>query len=211
MLLHRSWIKAYRDIVAYWIRIIMYLGLAILMGTVFLRLKRTQNDIQPYINALFFSSAFMSFMAVAYVPAFLEDLQTFSKERANGLVGPLAFSVANFIIGLPFLFIIVLLFSVVTYFLIDFRQSADAFFWFVMWLFLDLVSAESLVVFVSAIFPNFVVALAVTAFANGLWMCVDGFLVPMGILNVFWKYVFHYIDCKSLLPQAQVFSHLTLT
>jgi len=196
VLLSRSWIKAYRDIVAYWIRIIMYLGLAILMGTVFLRLHRTQTDIQPYINALFFSSAFMSFMAVAYVPAFLEDLQTFSKERANGLVGPFAFSISNFIIGLPFLFIIVLLFSVVSYFLIDFRQSADAFFWFVMWLFLDLVAAESLVVCVSSIFPNFVVALAVTAFANGLWMCVDGFLVPMGILNVFWKYVFHYIDCE---------------
>ncbi len=60
---------------------------------------------------------------------------------------------------------------------------------FVLWLFLDLVAAESLVVLVSVIFPVFVLALAVTAFANGLWMCVDGFLVPMGVLNPFWKYV----------------------
>src|ERR1700722_1577795 len=63
-----------------------------------------------------------------------------------------------------------------------------------MWLFLDLVAAESLVVFMSSIFPNFVVSLALTAFANGLWMSVGGFLVPSNILNVFWKYVFHYID-----------------
>lgn len=45
----------------------------------------------------------MSFMAVAYVPAFLEDRATFIKERANGLYGATAFTIANFVIGLPFL------------------------------------------------------------------------------------------------------------
>lgn len=63
-----------------------------------------------------------------------------------------------------------------------------------MWLFLDLVAAESLVVLVTSIFPNFVIALALVAFANGLWMSVGGFLVTPTILNPFWKYVFHYID-----------------
>lgn len=203
-LLHRSWIKSYRDVIAYGIRIAIYLGLAILMGTVFLRLKTEQVYIQPYINAIFFGGAFMSFMAVAYVPAFLEDLNTFKQERANGLVGPLAFMSSNFLIGLPFLFLIALLFSVVEYWLSNFRPEASAFFKWVMWLFLDLVAAESLVVLVSSIFNVFVVALAVTAFANGLWMCVDGFLVPMGILNVFWKYVFHYIDYQAYVFQGMM-------
>ncbi len=203
-LLHRSWIKAYRDIVAYEIRIIMYLGLAVLMGTVFLRLQPVQASIQPFINSLFFGGAFMSFMAVAYVPAFLEDLQTFRSERANGLVGPLSFVVANFVIGVPFLFVIALLFSVVTYWLTNFRADGSAFFMFVTWLFLDLLAAESLVVLVSSIFPVFVVALAVAAFANGLWMAVDGFLVPLSILNPFWKYVFHYIDYQAYVFQGMM-------
>lgn len=204
VLLQRSWIKAYRDVVAYHIRIVMYLGLAILMGTVFLRMKTTQEYIQSYINAIFFGSAFMSFMAVAYVPAFLEDRATFTKERANGLVGPLAFMVSNFIIGLPFLFIIAVLFSVVAYFLSNFRATGEAFMMYTMWLFLDLLAAESLVVLVSSLFPVFVISLAVTAFANGLWMCVDGFLVPMNILNPFWKYTFHYIDYQSYVFQGMM-------
>jgi hypothetical protein len=45
----------------------------------------------------------MSFMAVAYVPSFLEDRATFVKERANGLYGAAAFMLSNFIIGLPYL------------------------------------------------------------------------------------------------------------
>jgi len=42
-------------------------------------------------------------MAVAYVPAFLEDRAAYAKDRANGLYGPTAFMVANFIVGLPYL------------------------------------------------------------------------------------------------------------
>ena len=186
-LTHRSFLKSQRDVLAYGIRIAMYTCFAVLMGTVFLRLPTTQSAIQPFVNALFFGSAFLSFMAVAYVPAYLEDRATFVKERANGLYGPLAFNIANFAIGIPYLFLNSIIYSLIAYWLTNFRPSASAFWEFVMWLFLDLIAAESLVVLVSSIFPIFVVSLAITAFANGLWMCVGGFLVPMGQLNVFWK------------------------
>lgn len=67
-LLHRLFIKSYRDVVAYGIRIVMYLGmcsslhhpdhrlirsaLSILSGTVWLRLNTTQGSIQPFINSI---------------------------------------------------------------------------------------------------------------------------------------------------------------
>lgn len=196
-LIHRSFIKSHRDIVAYGLRIGMYLGLAIMMGTVWLRLSPTQNNIQAFTNAIFFGGAFMSFMAVAYIPAYLEDLAIYTKERANGLYGPTAFMLANFVIGVPYLFLITILFSVVAYWLGNFRPTADGFWMWVLWLFLDLLAAESLVVLLSSLIPIFVVALAATAFANGLWMCVNGFMVEPQTLNVFWRYVFHYIDYQA--------------
>lgn len=205
-LLHRLWIKSYRDVLAYGVRIAMYMGLAIMMGTVWLRLKERQDHIQPFINAIFFGSAFMSFMAVAYVPAFLEDYFTFHKERANGLYGATSFLVSNFIVGIPYLFIISVLFSLVSYWLSNFRPTAVAFFWWIMWLFLDLLAAESLVVLISVLLPNFVLSLAVTAFANGLWMSVGGFLVSDKILNVFWKYVFSYIDYQSYVFKGMMYN-----
>jgi ABC-type multidrug transport system ATPase subunit len=51
-LVHRNLIKAYRDVIAYGIRIAMYLGLAIMMGTVWLRLGPHQDNIIPITNAL---------------------------------------------------------------------------------------------------------------------------------------------------------------
>jgi hypothetical protein len=203
-LIHRSLIKSYRDLVAYWIRVGMYLGLAIMMGTVWLRLHTTQQDIQSFINAIFFGGAFMSFMAVAYIPAYLEDRAMFIKERANGLYGPVSFMIANFVTGLPYLFLITILFSVVSYWLSNFRPTAEGFWMWVLYLFLDLLAAESLVVLVASLAPIFVLALAVTAFANGLWMSVGGFLVPLTRLNVFWKYVFSYIDYQRYVFEGMM-------
>ena len=203
-LVHRSFIKSYRDIIAYGIRIAMYMGLAIMMGTVWLRLTPDQSNIQSFINAIFFGGAFMSFMAVAYIPAYLEDRALFIKERANGLYGPTSFLIANFVTGIPYLFLITVLFSVVAYWLSNFRPTAEAFLTWIMWLFLDLLAAESLVVLISSIVPIFVVALAGTAFANGLWMCTGGFLVPPHGLNPFWRYVFHYIDYQSYVFQGMM-------
>jgi len=146
----------------------------------------------------------MSFMAVAYIPSYLEDRSLFIKERANGLYGPTAFMLANFITGLPYLFIITILFSVIAYWLSNFRPTADGFWYWVLWLFLDLLAAESLVVLLSNLIPIFVVALAATAFANGLWMSVGGFMVAPHTLNVFWRYVFHYIDYQAYVFQGMM-------
>jgi hypothetical protein len=152
---------------------------------------------------------------VAYIPAFLEDRAVLIKERANGLYGPTSFLIANTIIGIPFLctlehfqylivVLISLLFSVVTYWLINLRPGAVPFFNYLAILNLELLAAESLVILISAIFPIFVVALALTAFANGLWMTVGGFLISPTVLNVFWKYTFYQFDYQRYAFSALV-------
>lgn len=50
-LIHRSFIKSYRDVVAYGIRFAMYTGLAVMMGTVWLRLPPTVRIFGPLIAA----------------------------------------------------------------------------------------------------------------------------------------------------------------
>jgi len=68
ILLHRMTLKSYRDPLAYGVRIAMYLGLAILMGTAWLRLSYAQENIFNTLNSLFFGSAFMSFMVHSEPP-----------------------------------------------------------------------------------------------------------------------------------------------
>ncbi|KAK9385170.1 P-loop containing nucleoside triphosphate hydrolase protein [Lipomyces mesembrius] len=205
ILIQRAIIKGYRDILAYGVRVIMYRKWSRCS-----HLSANETTIQSFFNAIFFGSAFMSFMTVAYIPAFLEDLATYKKESHENLYGPAAFLLANVIVGLPFLFLITVLFAVVEYWMTGLRSSATAFFRFVMWLFLDLIAAESLVVLVSAIAPIFVAALAITAFANGLWMAVGGFLVQPNVLNKFWYYTFYWIDYQRYVFEGMIFNEMEL-
>jgi len=104
--------------------------------------------------------------------------------------------------------LICILFGVVTYWLINLRPGGSAFFNYVAILFLDLIAAESLVVLISCLFPIFVVSLALTAFANGLWMTVGGFLVTPVVLNVFWKYTFYQFDYQRYAFSALVLNQM---
>jgi hypothetical protein len=197
ILLHRSWIKSHRDAVAYGVRFAMYLGLAAMMGTVWLRLAPIQSSIQPFANCILFGSSFLYFMAVVYVPAFLEDRSVYIKDRANGLYGSAAFLISNFLVGLPYLFVIAFVSSTVVYWMTNFRPSGEAFMTWVMWMYLNLLAAESLVVLMSSLFPHFVAALALTALVNGLFMSCNGFMVTPPLLNSFYRYVFYYIDYQA--------------
>ena len=91
----------------------------------------------------FFAVAFLGFMSVAGIPAFLEERLVFVRERMNGLYGPAAYVVANSIVTLPYLFGCALLFSVVSYWSIGLNPGANQFFKFLGVLFLAVYTAES--------------------------------------------------------------------
>jgi hypothetical protein len=143
-------------------------------------------------------------MAVVYVPAFLEDRAVYVKDRANGLYGSVEFIISNFLIGLPYLFIIAFVSSTFVYWMTNFRPTGTAFMTWVMWMYLNLVAAESLVVLMSSLFPHPVAALALTASANGLWMSCNGFMVTPPLLNPFYRYVFYYIDYQAYVFRGLV-------
>ena len=130
-------------------------------------------------------------MACAYSPAYIEDYMQYIKEKRNGLYGATSMIVSNFLIGTPYLcelnldqgvdivwlvqinlgfaVVFALVFSSISYWLSNFQPTAKAFFVSTLWVFLDLLGAESLVVLMSSLFPSFVISLALIAFANGLW------------------------------------------
>ena len=82
-------------------------------------------------------------MSVAGIPAFLEERQVFVRERMNGLYGPGSYVLANSIVTLPYLFLCVLLFSVICYWSIGLNPGADNFFRFLAILYLAVYAAES--------------------------------------------------------------------
>lgn len=114
----------------------MYAAMGLLLATIWINLGTDSSKIQDRLSVHFFSVAFLGFMSVSGIPAFLEERAVFIRERANGLYGPGAWVIANTITVVPFLFACTLLFSVISYFAIGLHPGGVPFFRFLIYLFL---------------------------------------------------------------------------
>lgn len=91
----------------------LIVAMGVLLATIWVNMPQTDVHINDRLSVHFFSVAFLSFMSVSGIPAFLEERAVFKRERHNGLYGPGAYVLANSMVNVPFLFICSLLFSVI--------------------------------------------------------------------------------------------------
>ncbi|EJT48418.1 hypothetical protein A1Q1_02550 [Trichosporon asahii var. asahii CBS 2479] len=197
ILSERTLLNYSRNLLAYGVRFGMYLGMALLLATIWIRLGDSDSIINDRLSVHFFSVAFLGFMSVAGIPSFLEERSVFLRERKNGLYGPLPFVLSNTVVMLPFMFICAFAFSVIIYWAIGLHPGANAFWRFVAFLYLAVLCAEAQAQVIAALVPIFIAALALTAFMNGFWMCVQGYFIKARSLPRFWYYSFHFMDFQT--------------
>ncbi|KAI0048707.1 P-loop containing nucleoside triphosphate hydrolase protein [Auriscalpium vulgare] len=197
ILIERNMMNYSRNLLAYGIRLGMYLGMGVLLATIWVNLAQTAAKVNDRLSVHFFSVAFLGFMSVAGIPAFLEERLVFTRERQNGLYGPGPYVLANSLVTLPYLFACSLLFSVLCYWSIGLNPGAEQFFRFLGILFLAVYVAESQSAVVAAAIPIFVAALAIASFLNGFWMSVGGYFIRAVNLPRFWYYWAHFIDYQT--------------
>ncbi|KAF8207443.1 P-loop containing nucleoside triphosphate hydrolase protein [Mycena galopus ATCC 62051] len=183
-----------RNLLAYGVRAGMYAGMGLMLATIWIRLGTADSKINDRLSVHFFSVAFLAFMSVAGIPGFLEERAVYYRESKNGLYTTLPFVLSNTLVGMPFLFVCTLLFTLISYWAIGLHHGAPAFFRFLAFLYLAILAAESQMLVIAALLPIFVAALAIGAFVNGFWMSVGGYFIKARSLPRFWFYSFHYMD-----------------
>ncbi|PWN52543.1 P-loop containing nucleoside triphosphate hydrolase protein [Violaceomyces palustris] len=193
----RNFLNYSRNLLAYGVRLGMYVGMGVLLATVWVNLAETDTKINDRLSVHFFSCAFLGFMSVAGIPSFLEERLVLKRERGNNLYGPAPFVLANTLVTVPFLFICTLVFSLICYWSIGLHGGADYYFRFLAFLYLGVYAAECQSLLVAAFLPIFVAALAIAAFLNGFWMCVQGYFIRAVNLPAFWYYWAHFIDYQT--------------
>ncbi|KAF9043399.1 P-loop containing nucleoside triphosphate hydrolase protein [Panaeolus papilionaceus] len=197
VLSERSALNYSRNLLAYGVRIGMYAGMGFMLATIWIRLGTRDSTINDRLSVHFYSVAFLGFMSVAGIPAFLEERAVYLRESKNGLYTTLPFVLSNTLVNIPFLFVCTVVFTLICYWAIGLHPGAAAFFRFVGFLFLPLLVAESQAAVVASLLPVFVAALAIAAFLNGFWMSVGGYFIKARSLPRFWYFSFHFMDFQK--------------
>ena len=191
-----TFVNVMRNPAYMWLRYAMYIALSVMIGTVWLDIGSSADDIIDVVNVLFFIAAFMVFMSISVLPAYLDDRNIFTKDRANGAYGTLSFLLAQSIVSQPFLFLMSIICSSITYWLIGLNSNVGNFFFFVWNLYISFAVAEAIMLLIASVVPFFVVGIAVGAFLFGTFMVVQGFFIQLDKIGWWWRW-FHWVAMHS--------------
>uniref|UniRef100_A0ACD5TQ84 Uncharacterized protein n=1 Tax=Avena sativa TaxID=4498 RepID=A0ACD5TQ84_AVESA len=193
-LTRRSYTNMYRDFGYYRLRIIIYVLMAVCLGTIYYDVGNGYTAIQARASCGGFVSGFMTFMSIGGFPSFIEEMKVFSLERQNGHYGVAAYIISNFLSSMPFLLTMSWASASITYWMVKFRPGFSYFAFFALNLYGGVSVIESLMMIISALVPNFLMGLILGAGVIGIMMLTSGFfrLLPE-LPKIFWKYPVSYI------------------
>jgi ABC-type multidrug transport system ATPase subunit len=191
----RTFRNAVKNPIVYWVRVALYLLLGLMVGSFWFQMGFDQSNSSDRNGSLFFSVAFLATMSMAGIPAVLEDQNVFDQELSNGFYGIESYLFSNFITSIPFFIITSTSFCAVTYLMCGYQHYVWKFMVYNFFVFLVLLISEAQVVLVAVCIPVFVIALAICALSNGLWMVAHGVgFTRFADINIFWKSTFFYLN-----------------
>ncbi|KAF7112836.1 hypothetical protein RHSIM_RhsimUnG0188200 [Rhododendron simsii] len=194
VLTKRSSVNMSRDVGYYWLRLAIYIALAVGLGTLYYAVGTSYRSIQPRGALLMFIASFLTFMAIGGFPSFVEDMKVFEVERLNGHYCTSAFVIGNTISSVPYLLLISLIPGALAYYLTGLQRGFEHFVYFDLVLFTCMMLVESLMMTVASIVPNFLMGIIAGGGIQGLMMLGSGFFqLPNDLPELLWKYPVYYI------------------
>ncbi|CAJ1936090.1 unnamed protein product [Sphenostylis stenocarpa] len=196
VLLKRSSLQFFRDISNYWLRLIVFIIIAISIGSIFYNIGTDEASIQARGSLLIFLVSVLTFMTlVGGFSPLLEDMKVFERERLNGHYGITAFLIGNIFSSVPYMLMISLIPGGIAYQLCGLHKGIDRFFYFSSVLFAIVMWVESLMLVIGSISPNFVIGMFIAGGVEGLMILTGGFYrLPNDLPKPLWKYPFYYVS-----------------
>lgn len=161
------------------------------LGSVYVKVRKDEGGVGERLGLFAFSLSFLLSSTVEALPIYLQERRVLMKEASRGSYRVSSYLIANTIIFFPFLFIVAILFSVPLYWIVGLNPSpsAFAFFTFIVWLIV--LMASSLVLFLSVISPDFISGNSLICTALGAFFLFSGYFIPKEFIPKYWLFMYY--------------------
>ncbi|PIN03550.1 Transporter, ABC superfamily (Breast cancer resistance protein) [Handroanthus impetiginosus] len=190
----RSLLIMSREWKYYWLRLILYMFLALCIGTVFSGLGHSLSSVVTRVGAVFVFVSFTSLLSIAGVPAQLKEIEIFTCEEANRHSGTLVFLLGQLFSSIPFLFLLSISSSLVFYFLVGLRDDFSLLMYFALNFFTCLLVNEGLVLLIASVCQNIFWSILILVTIHMVMMLSAGyFRLRSALPRAVWMYPISYI------------------
>ncbi|KAL0460159.1 UNVERIFIED_CONTAM: ABC transporter G family member 3 [Sesamum latifolium] len=206
----RSLLIMSREWKYYWLRLILYMFLALCIGTVFSGLGHSLSSVGTRVAAVFVFVSFTSLLSIAGVPAQLKEIKIYACEEANQHSGTFVFLIGQLLSSIPFLFLLSVSSSLVFYFLIGLRDDFSLLMYFTLNFFMCLLVNEGLVLLVATVCQNIFWSIIMLVTIHMVMMLSAGyFRIRSALPRPVWMYpvsyiAFHTYSIQGLLENEYI-------
>ncbi|KAL3036628.1 hypothetical protein AAZX31_01G019900 [Glycine max] len=167
-------------------RLMVLTFMGIMMATMFFKPKETLQGITNRLSFFIFTVCLFFFSSNDAVPAFIQERFIFIRETSHNAYRASTYTIAGLITHMPFILLQATAYAVIVWFALKLRGP---FLYFLLVLFVSLLSTNSFVVFVSSVVPNYILGYAVVIAFTALFFLFCGYFLNSNDIPHYWRWM----------------------
>ncbi|XP_030466128.1 ABC transporter G family member STR2-like [Syzygium oleosum] len=186
MLMRRNFKNIQRTPELFLSRLMVLTIMGLMMATMFMNPKENNQGITDRLSFFIFTVCLFFFSSNDAVPAFIQERFIFVRETSHNAYRASSYTIAGLITYLPFLAVQAAVYAGIVYKALKLRGS---FLYFLLVLYVSLLSTNSFVVFVSSVVPNYILGYAAVIAFTALFFLFCGYFVNSHDIPGYWKWM----------------------
>ncbi|CAN6542050.1 unnamed protein product [Malus baccata var. baccata] len=186
ILMRRNFINIRRTPELFLSRLVVLTFMGFLMATMFLKPPETTQGITNRLSFFIFTVCLFFFSSNDAVPAFIQERFIFVRETAHNAYRASSYTIAGLVTYLPFLALQASVYAGIVWFALGLRGP---FIYFLVVLYVSLLSTNSFVVFVSSVVPNYILGYAAVIAFTALFFLFCGYFLNSHDIPGYWSWM----------------------
>ncbi|KAM3319908.1 ABC transporter G family member 8 [Capsicum chacoense] len=193
VLYSRFWKIIYRTKQLLLTNTLQALGVGLVLGTIYINIGFGKAGIAKRFGLFAFTLTFLLSSTTETLPIFINERPILLRETSSGVYRLSSYLIANTLVFLPYLLAVSILYSISLYFLVGLCYSWPAFTYFVITIWIIVLMANSFVLFLSSVAPNYIAGTTLVTLLLAGSFLFSGYFISKETMPKFWT-MLHYLS-----------------
>ncbi|GMI75554.1 ATP-binding cassette G8 [Hibiscus trionum] len=165
----------------------------LVLGTIYINIGYDKEGIEKRFGLFAFTLTFLLSSTTETLPIFLNERPILLRETSSGVYRLSSYIIANTLVFLPYLLAIAIIYSISVYFLVGLCASWQAFAYFVLVIWIIVLMANSFVLFLSSLAPNYIAGTSLVTILLGSFFLFSGYFISKDSMPKYWLFM-HFLS-----------------
>ncbi|MFQ6623939.1 hypothetical protein Gotur_003359 [Gossypium turneri] len=165
----------------------------LVLGTIYINIGYDKEGIEKRFGLFAFTLTFLLSSTTETLPIFLNERPILLRETSSGVYRLSSYLIANTLVFLPYLLAIAVIYSISVYFLVGLCASWQAFAYFVLVIWIIVLMANSFVLFLSTLAPNYIAGTSLVTILLGSFFLFSGYFISKDSMPKYWLFM-HFLS-----------------